>query len=198
MASAVKVVTVKSFLYRGAPEEWSNAYHFTGDSPSDEAHAKILLDEVRDRETLLWPSSVVFVRGYVYDVDAVHATYVFDEEHTDEGTTAGVFDDSGLVLAPGDAAMQVRWWDGTLNSRGRKIYLRKYFHGVCFNEGDEDFVAESQLAELQNFGDHMIDGSLPAGRRICDEEGDQGVVALAGRFITTRTLKRRGRRPPPP
>ena len=97
---------------------------------------------------------------------------------------------------PGDTAAWVRWATGSLNSNGKAIYLRKYFHDVYYEVATTpDTIADGQKTAYNTFGTAMLtpitgsismagpDGEAPPGPR------DRST------YITTRTLKRRGRRP---
>jgi hypothetical protein len=97
---------------------------------------------------------------------------------------------------PGDAAMVARWATGRTSSKGKPIYLFKYFHGVV--EGNPpDGILAAQATALQDYADAMLD---ELGSTSLKMAGPDGVVPIGGAhaspWVTTRTLKRRGRRPP--
>jgi hypothetical protein len=97
---------------------------------------------------------------------------------------------------PGDVAATIRWYTGELSSRGKKVYCRKYMHDVWQDTASYDDLISQQRTLFLTFANKMIDGTLPGGVKYC---GPQGAVLSApqvNQYLTTRTLKRRGKRPP--
>jgi hypothetical protein len=98
----------------------------------------------------------------------------------------------------GDTAV-FSWWKTSrrTNPGGKPVYLRKYFHDARNATGaGHDDVAADQLQALIGFAEQCRIGSI-GGRQIAGQ-GHLDEVILdrgAGAFITTRTLKRRGKRP---
>lgn len=189
-----KLTLVKQFTYRGQPEEWSNSYYFSGGVPPDADSWKLWADAVWNQERELLDDTVKIHAAYGYLPGAEvshfqHAYYDVPASQT-TGTLTGSPDN------PGDVAMWVRWSLPNRNSKGRPVYLRKYFHGVVGTGGD---ALGSTLVQRANaYATTMKDGSLPGGLRIC---GAQGAVAGAHKispWFTTRSLKRRGKRPTSP
>jgi hypothetical protein len=193
--AAAGITLIKTFQYRGAAEEWSNTYHFTG-HPTTDADWRSMADDLIGQEKTVYSNRVVIVRALCYentDSDSVY-TYILADFG---GNVNGVFPPDSGPATPGDCAGWVRWNTGLRSSTGKAIYLRKYFHD-CMSQGvpSEDLLEVDQRAAYQAFGDEMLvagdfggfsfsgpDGTVPAG------------PAAAGEFITTRTLKRRGPRP---
>jgi hypothetical protein len=190
------ITSIKSFEYRDAVEEWGNTYHFDGDPPSDEAGWLDLFVELAALEKTVLPITTSIVRAYCYDDTDDHSVFTLD---TDAGFTsvAGTATyTTGSYLAPGDAAMWIRWKTARLNSNGKPIYLRKYYHGVIVTPagGDGDTIQSGQHTALEALADSLntVTGDWPG------LVGPDGVVPGANKvstYATTRTLKRRGARP---
>lgn len=199
MPNTPKITIVKRFTYRNAPEEFSNSYHFSGTVPSDAAGWKTLADAIITAERPTVIADIKFVRAYGYVAGTIASVAQIDYTQAPNTLLSGTKTITAQI-APGDAAATVRWLTPDTNSRGKKIYLRKYFHGVEVQAGTSDaacdMVNPAQKALWLTFANKMIDGTLPGGFTYC---GPQGAVASApavAQFVTTRTLKRRGKRPP--
>jgi hypothetical protein len=191
---------IKSFTYRGAPEEWGNTYFFTGDLPSDAAAWKTLADAVIDKEKTLYDDNTEVVKAIGHQAGESVAVWSYDYAAMSE-TVAGTLTVGGTVVPQGgDSALWLRWSTDQLTSRGKPIYLRSYFH-PAYAEGDTDTYRDTASATwvsaAQTFGDEWIagfsDGSETHVR--CGPHGAVGLVSLPSQYVTTRTLERRGRRP---
>lgn len=188
------ITVIKSFAYRGAAEEWSNQYHIS-DTPVDAAAWRDVVDDLIALEQPVVSNHVTFLRAYCYEDTDNSSVYTYELADF-AGTVLGTLSAGALYPTSGDDAGWVRWDTGRTSSTGKKVYLRKYFHDV-WNESaaTRDYVATAQKGAFQDLGDalladfsgtiHMVgpDGNQPPG------------PAGASTYITTRTLKRRGRRP---
>ena len=200
MGTVVGITLVKRFTYRGDEnEEWSNTYHFTGDVPADSSAWMDLIEALYTEEISIYTPRSLVTRAYGYDSDADDATAVFkhdfrpgDEEHP--GNLMGW---GALPTAPGDSAGWVRWKTSRLNSNDKPIYLRKYFHDMIENAlGEPDKLWTEQRDLMLAFGDKLRDGSFIDGRTLRSRLHDDTLVgSSASQYLTTRTLKRRGKRP---
>lgn len=201
MAAVTGVTLVKRFNYRGdATEEFSNQYWLSGAVPTGSTPWKALADALIAQEKGVYPADVVVVRAYGYatDVESDPAVWSYDYLGA-AATVAGTFPPGALSRAPGDAAMWIRWKTDRLNTKGRPIYLRKYFHGVV-QQGNTaptcDDVATGQKTALTAFATKLRDGTFLDGRLIRSQSHDEGLlVPSVSQYVTTRTLKRRGKRP---
>jgi hypothetical protein len=195
-APTVGLTIIKRFTYRGnAMEEFSNHYWLTGATPADSAAWRTLFDALVTTEKQVYMSSVKVVAGYGYDSVDEHAHAVWSVDLTvAPNTVVSGTGPTGTNLAPGDASVWVRWALDRLNSKGKRIYLRKYFHGFSLDTSNPDLpLSTSGLVAL---GAKLDDGSFLAGRKVTDRLGTATVGHAASTYVTTRTLKRRGKRPP--
>lgn len=191
------VTLVQRFTYRGNPEEWSNTYHFLGDAPSSDDDWTTLIDALTTIVAPALTSVNHIVRAYGYADTDNDASFVYDIA----GTGAGIAgtaptEGSGTSQAPGDVAAWMRWKTGYTNSKGKPVYLRKYFHGVWIGDAGStiDQLDTILLAAMQTQADvlNSVSGDWPG---LSDPHGDAPGVSAVSAYVTTRTLKRRGSRP---
>lgn len=198
MPDAIKLTIVKTFTYRGQPEEFSNSYHFTGSDPADSAAWAALDGAIRTEERKVYTSAAKIVRVYGYNSGAASASYVHDLSLVDPTLVQGQLAAGTSIPAPGDAAVWLRQPLAVLNSKGKRIFLRKYFHDARLVAGGGDAVFAAQATALVAFGAFLRGSTIPDTRTVCDKSGNVPTGDAASAFITTRTLKRRGKRPPTP
>lgn len=201
MAAPTTVLTVvKKFPYRGdSNEEYSNTYMLTGATPADSTAWRALFDALVVEEKKLYPAAVTVVAGYGYDevpVTGTSAVWSVDMTVSPNSPVAGTFAGGGQQM-PGDAAVYIRWGLDRLNTKGKRIYLRKYIHPAMQSTtvGQTDQPIAAWVTAAAAFGAKLDDGSFTASRRITDKLGTATVGHAVGTYITTRTLKRRGKRP---
>ncbi len=194
------ITIVKSFDYRGAPEEWSNTFFMDGDLPSSPASWKTLADAIIAEEKLCYTSVTTVVRAIGHQAGESVAVWSYDyaaHSETVAGTLTPTVDGQ---RCPGDSAVWVRWSTDLLTSRGKPIYLRSYFHDAynLITGGDPDTIDTNQGAALLEYGQDWVAGFTDGDSVTHHRAGPHGViglVALASSFVTTRTLERRGKRP---
>lgn len=198
MAAPTTVLTlIKRMSWRGNNEDWSNTYMFSGSTPADSTAWRALFDALVTQEKTLYTAAVSVVHGYGYDGPpgpGDSAVWSVDLTVTPNTPVAGTGSFAGTKM-PGDNAAWVRWGLDRMNSKGKRVYLRKYFHGVYADNSLTDNVAPQQVTALTAFGGKLRDGSFTAGRVITDRLGTAVVGAAVSPYVTTRTLKRRGKRP---
>lgn len=196
MASVVGITLVKKMTYRTLYEEWSNTYHLTGSVPASTAAWDTLVDALIAQEKTCYPADHSVVRAYGYDSDADDATsvYVRDLSAT---PVAGTMATTGGTKTAGDAAAWVRWKTSRTSSTGKAIYLRKYFHGVMVDLTiSPDQVLGAQRTVYAAFATKLKDGSFAEARTIRSQHNAETIIASSvANYLTTRTLKRRGKRP---
>lgn len=193
MPDTPSITIVKTMPYRGLPEEWANTYHFLGTTPANDAAWKALADAIWAQEKVFIDSTVKISKAFGYE--AGNESSVFQVNYADPPNVQTAGSGSSNSAPSGDVAAWVRWSTGTRNSKGRPIYLRKYFHGVPATGGVGDSITATARAGMATYAGKMTDGSLPGGFKVCGPQGAAGVTAKVPTFLTTRTLKRRGKDP---
>lgn len=196
----VSVILVKKFSYRGdTEEEWSNRYYLTGGVPSSDADWLALVNALKTQEKTCYSSDSTVIRAYGYSSDDLNAdsVYVRDMVAASE-TTPGTMSQTGNSGTQAETAAWVRWKTSRM-ARGKYIYLRKYFHSVRANTSSPDQPAAIATTNLGAFGLKMRDGTFLDGRtvRARGQTGETFLGHNTSTYLTTRELKRRGRRPTP-
>ena len=197
MGALFGMTTVKRFTYRGdATEEWSNTYHFRGPVPATSADWKIAADGLFAAEKQCWPSTTHGVRAYGYADDSDQPVSVWSHDYLLEGTQiAGTLVPGTYVMA-GDQAAFIWWRLDHKNSHGKWVYLRKYLHGGNRAPGAPDNLDVDYVTALNAFATQLDRPASPFGGGIRARTGDWPILAHGvSPFVTTRTLKRRGKRP---
>ena len=202
MASVTGITLVKSFTYRGkSGEEWSSKYHLRDNPPSNSALWETTARGLAGLEKVLYPASCSVVRAYGYATDNPHDPAVWVGYWADDGTPIpGTYAPAANEHPFAGDQAAVLWWQlDVKDSRGKWIYCRKYMHAGFTGETTPDVLSPEYSAALQTFADELNPnkGAYFGGiRRV----KDLTPVTFGGYLpdVTTRTLKRRGKRPPPP
>jgi hypothetical protein len=190
------ITMIKVFTYRGDPlEEWSNSYHLS-DHPADRAGWASLAHGMGFLEQHCYTNASQIKRALCYDDSDNPVTFTLD------GAIDGGFDYTGIASltggAPfaGDQAATVAWDTGLRGSTGKPIYLRKYFHGGVEAAGAPDSLQATYLAALEDFCDALLSTPIDGTIYFADKNGRvPDGPRRVDPWSTTRTLKRRGRRP---
>lgn len=191
MPDTPSITIVKAFTYRGVDEEWSNTYHFSGDTPDTPAKWKTLADAIWAEERKFLRGAVSIRKAYGYVAGNNSSVYQVDYRDPPNVVTAGLIGTG--TQAPGDSAVTIRWATTKRNSKGRPVYLRKYFHGISITPPDA--VESTTVTAMNAFALKIKDGTLPGSFRMVGEQGLDAGVPKVNTNVTTRTLKRRGRDP---
>lgn len=198
MPTATGLVVIKRFNYRGnADEEWSNKYWFTGAVPADRTAWKGLFNEVVLTEKECYTAGTQVVRAYGYDNSDEHSPAVFVYDLTEEdapipGTL--VVNTADTVMA-GDQAGMVWWKTSRRNARGKWVYLRKYLHDGTVLTADSDTIGTNMINAYGQHALKLMNGTLTGGRVIRSPQQDEVIQEGSySAYVTTRTLKRRGKR----
>lgn len=199
---ATGLTVIKRMTYRGDPnEEFSNTYWLSGSTPADATAWRALFDALVTQEKTLYNAAVQVIRGYGYDDDSGDGNAVWSVDLTvsPETVVPGTLSTTGAVVLPGDNAVWVRWKTGRLTVKGKPIYLRKYFHAVARATSPtvvDEYLAAQRTAMLA-FGTKLMDGTFLSARHVvaAGHSSDTIVSRDASVYPTTRTLKRRGKRP---
>lgn len=191
MPDTPSITINKQMSYRGKAEVYSNTYHFSGTTPANDAAWHTLALAIWDAEKPIHPAAVRFVGYLGYQAGNEHAVSI--KNYLEDGTALPQGTATHLAsVAPGDAAATIRWTTPNRTSRGKRIYLRKYFHEPDFTD---DTLTNAYKTALQTYGAKMIDGTLPGGFKVCGPQGAEASNPFVAPYVTTRTLKRRGKRP---
>lgn len=193
--------TVKRFTYRGDPtEEWSNEYALTLATPASRAGWITAADALMAAEKPLYRSGSTIVKVYGYDSDDEDAIAVFtyDSDSGDFTAVAGTLVVGTDLPIAGDQAAWIRWKTERLTSKGKPIYLRKFYHGLTTSPGAPDSPSTTWRTNAATFATALRTGSnaLIGAIRGQGHSPDPLISSAAATFMTTRTLKRRGKRPP--
>lgn len=201
MTAVVGLTLVKQLAYRGDTlEEYSNTYYFTGAVPASSAAWKTTADLLISEEVKVYPNSVKVIRAYGYSDDAEDATAVWSYDYLAAAAAVpGSFNPSSSPVLAGDCAVWVRWKLDHLNTKGRPVYLRKYFHPAvasALSAPGNDVILAGQKTALTTFAGKLQNGTGVEGRVLRARTGYHDILSSdACTYITTRTLKRRGKRP---
>lgn len=120
----VGIQVVKRTLFRGVQQEFSNQYHYRLDSAVT-APAEALLDAVVAIERDFHSTDVTFVRGSVWSSGGSPSNnqMLFQKNLTGTGNQVT------QSTQDKERAFLFRWKAG-FDSRGRQVYLRKWFHAA--------------------------------------------------------------------
>jgi hypothetical protein len=193
--AAPGIVVIKSFTYRGAAEEWSNKYHFQGAAPANPADWRALCDAFILQEKAVLTDVVNIIRVQCYEDTDNPSVYTYDLAAFG-GVVAGTYvtGSSADLLEAGDTVGLIRWNTGRVSSRGKPVYLFKYYHGVMHESGQPDRLRTTLKTAYATFANAIRSAASP-WPGLADKTGTEPVGYLAETYLTTRTLKRRGRRP---
>lgn len=191
MPDTPSITIRKAFTYRGVREEYHNKYHFSGTVPGNTADWRALALAIWNLERANLVQDVEYV-GYLGH-EAGNEFAVANEDFLGSALTGRQGSQTqDADPAPGDAAIWVRWATDQRNSRGTRIYLRKFFHGFV-SVGDT--ITSGARAGWLTYASGMKDGTLPGGAKICGPQGAVAGTAAVSPYVGFRQLKRTGKRP---
>jgi hypothetical protein len=193
------ITMVKRFTYRGdTEEEWSNKYHFRSAPPSTSADWMTLFSALADIERTVYPATTHLVAAYGYNTDDAKPQSVWSIDLDSQGTPLpGLFVPAGTddPLA-GDQAYFAEWTIDKRSSKGKPIYLRKYLHGGQCDGVDPDIPGSHYRGVVDTYAHALgsTTGGFHGGLR--SRTSDAPILWTGtSDYITTRTLRRRGKRP---
>lgn len=193
--AAAGIVVINEFTWRDSPEEWSQKYHFQGAGPGTPADWRALVDDFLDtyKSVIFTFVNVVRVQCYLNtDDDAVYTYNLADFGGVVAGTATADVGAEGW--GDGESGYLLRWNTGRSSSRGKPVYLFKYFHPALISSTDRDKISTAFVAILSGWADGIRDaiGSWPG---LADKTGARPVGYLAETFVHRRQLRRGRRRP---
>jgi hypothetical protein len=195
---AARIHIVQSFDFRGKAEEFSNRYSFEDTAPFTNAEWLALADGLIAGLRLCLPLTTTFVRAYGYAPNAPFAEFVHDYGTTSPPAGSWV-PTAGSSRCQGDSAAFLRLSSDLFTTRGKRIYKRCYYHDV-YDNGTAGFdrLDAAQQSQFTQFAGNLIDGTIHPRFRCCLPRGAvQGGTLHSphvDQWLTTRTLKRRGKR----
>lgn len=194
MPDTDSITLVKEMSYRGESEEFSNTYHLDGTTPSNETEWRALAQAVWETEAGCFAATAKLVRAYGYVAGNNISVAQIDFRVDLPDITTGQLDSTGGRKMAGDQAGTFRA-RGYIGANGKRVYATKYMHHGYVNTADPDtitsFTADAYLAHAAA----MIAGTLPGGMKWVCPQAQELDQPHASPWVTTRTLKRRGRRP---
>lgn len=194
MSEAPGFIVTNSFTYRGSTEEWSQKYHHDGTAPSTPAAWRSFCNNFIDAYRLVLGTQVEVLRFQCYEDLSAPTTYTYNLADF-SGPFAGEYAlSSGEDWASGDTAYLERWNTGRMSTKGKPVYLFKYFHPAAIHEATPDQLAPTLKTAMDTFGAAVMAG-ISGSLKIADKNGNPVTGYYTEPYATTRTLKRRGRRP---
>jgi len=193
--AAPMITIIKKFSYRGDPlEEWSNSYHLTA-APANKAAWVTLLLALGGMESNCYSAGSTVIRALCYDDSDNPVTYTLTAPGDFTAFTGGAPSTGGTNFA-GDQAATIGWNTGDKGSTGKDIWLRKYFHDGWESSSDPDNLSTSYASLLATFGGDLLTTAITGSIYFAKKDGSRpdGPVRVDP-YSTTRTLKRRGKRP---
>jgi hypothetical protein len=192
--AAPGVVLYKHFTWRGEDEEWGNTYHFLGDAPGNPADWRSLVDDLVALEKDVLLSSVHIGRAICYEDTDDNSVYSYDLSAFG-GEVAGtiVAADEGGHVQEGGSSYQARWDTGRRSTKGKPIYLRKYWH-PALDDGTPDVLNSYVVGRVATFAEDVLaaSGDWP-GLAGPDHNAPVGHLALT--YVGYRDLRKGRRRP---
>lgn len=195
------VTLTKMFSYRGdATEEWSNTYWFGNAAPTSDAEWLAMWQGLWSEEAQVIPSNSKLVQVYGYN-DRTYKSHAVYDHPVSPGEAGVLIPPVAGVDFAGDQAACVQWKTNRKNSRGKWIYLRKYLHDGFVEAASPDFLEPSYHTKLLTYADAIRTywGGIQPGPSKDDPTPPliPFPTSVVNPWVTTRSLKRRGKRPIP-
>jgi hypothetical protein len=167
----IGVSITKETTWRGKQEQFSNVYHFdtSVDTTSDQ-----VIDSVVSTERTIHSPNVKFVNAKAFGpTDGTKEQNVMLADRPLNLT--GTADTSGSTAQ--ELAAVVQWDTGRKNTRGGRIFLRKYLHVGALAIGQDEAskgntpMNAQQLTKFQTFGKTVQNAVGVNAAPICDAKG---------------------------
>jgi hypothetical protein len=165
------VAVTKGTSWRGIAEEFTNVYHY---DTSTEVTSEQVLNGIVNAERQVFGSNVSYLRGQVYgpaDGTILQNQMLLQKDLTGVGAV-----DTGSITAKELTAV-VSWDTGRVNTRGGRIYLRKYLHIGRIAITDEDQakgngpLTQNVRDMLESYGNAAKNVVGVSGASLCDKKG---------------------------
>lgn len=173
------VRSIKTFSWRGAPQEFSNRYYFNGAAPVDATAWHAFMDAVvaMEQNILSSDATIIQLHGYLPPSDVAVASKSY--------STPGVL--SSGVAVPGECAALLRHGTNKRSSKNHPVYLFSYFH--CAHRGaTRDELDAGTKAAMEAFGNAWVSGVTTGGvtRIRSTPDGSPAIGARVDEWITHR------------
>ncbi len=165
------VAVDKAVTWRGEEETFANVWHYDA---SVDTSSEDVGNAVAAAEKAFFGSNVTFKRVQVWgpaDGLPAQSQMLFQKDMTGTGTGS-----TSTVCALETSAV-ISWNTGRVNTRGGRIYLRKYLHLGRLAYADEEAAKGNTLlpalerTRIVDFGNSMKNLVGIAGANICDKKG---------------------------
>lgn len=192
----IAISITKQVTFRDSIQEFSNTYHYTrlGSNP-DQTDANNLIDELVALEKTWHSTAVTFLRARCWSAGGTPAQNVTISQKLLSGTgsmtTTTSFDRERAYLIQ---------WNAGVDSRGRQVKLRKWFHSSGFFgthalgdgilSGTTGFTSTERTA-IGNKADAATRLGADESWHICAESGreaESGAGAVAHKYLEHHQL----------
>lgn len=175
----------KSIAFRGGVQHFGNTYYYEGPIPNT-ANLSLegLVDQLVVLEKAQHGNNITFTRGRLWSADGTKAENQMIVDKPLTGTGAVAIN----VNMDRERAFLIQFRAG-VDSRGRPVYLRKWFHllastlgGVAISSdmlSQNSGLATAQKTALENFGNSF--------KQLIQDGTPMNLVAKSGRQITGAT-----------
>lgn len=165
MAAAPSVLIKKTAPFKAGVRTYSNRYHFTGGTPSDDTHWHTLFDAIVAAEKACYPSwtTIVEAVGYAAGSDVPVST----KNYTTIGTLSAA---AGGINAPLESVALIRWSTTARSTKNHPIYAFSYMRPAYFKSTDAwaEQLDLNQKSALLTYATSWVtgfsDGSITAVR----------------------------------
>jgi hypothetical protein len=184
---------VKSTSWRGINEEFTNVYHF---DTSINTTSEQVADKLIEHERRFFAANVNFHRVLVWgpaDGTKQENRMLVQRDLTGTGEAPVT-----KIMAK-ELCLIVQWDTGRVNTRGGKIYLRKYLHKGALAQDDEGAakgntaLPPSAIAEANDYANYVKNLIGSTGASLCDKQGRKlplATPAVVIPYAHTRQFRR--------